>query len=187
VSFGPHRIETTIGKRAEVCTLVMIAPRANEAGILSKHEGSFPNLADLVAELENGPGSIIPPNVLTLAYEGENLIAISYPEWVPETEESLKSPRQLAWEKMSEEERKGYGKRLAHIFAGLNPSRLKYDPSKLKITVGDKIIHDGSKTVVRSAGYACPKCQGPIEEGDECVFVKGVAYCPMCAGTFGPE
>ena len=36
-------------------------------------------------------------------------------------------------------------------------------------------------------GTACPQCKGPIEPGDECVYVKGIAYCPMCAGSFGPD
>ena len=171
------RVPSTVGQtRRQIARLEISVPTSD--GEVRIESWDHQNLDELRDHLAEGQGAIY-PHMLAKVYEGEVLVAVRFPQWVSETDEKLKSPRQIAWEKLSDEERRAAGRRMARAFVGL----FEYDPARLKITFAGKEL----TPLVMETAHRCPKCEGPIDVGDECVYVKGIGYCPMCAGTFGPD
>ena len=69
---------------------------------------------------------------------------------------------------------------------------VSYDPTAEEMAKGFLEPAAPKEVLQRTIGSGdrrtqCPKCDGPIEVGDDCVYVKGIAYCPMCAGSLGPD
>lgn len=133
------RFSSTLPKTYNpTCLFVVWVPMVD--GTIHKGEWAFPSLeamhADLREQMKTHPDVGVPPWQLAMFYVGEDLIAVGYPEWVPEQDPKLKSPKQLEWEGLSDEERTARGRARLQALLG----EKLYDPSKLSITFGGVVL-----------------------------------------------